>query len=527
MKLLQIAILTSILVLISSFKTFCQFDSLISVYDLNLHSEFEKEVLEGIINENSEDYLALYLAIDSTISWEDYGRIKESIQNKTRLYCLPSFTKFKDKKKINKIYSGVHDQFLVLYDDKALFSETVENGHYQCVSGTMLYALILNELQIPFDIKLFPNHVNLIAYPETEYFILETTAPAQGTVVFNQQFKDHYVKYLFENKLISQQEFEMNSTEQLFDKYFNESEKINMKQLASAQYSNMALDYLQNLKFRRAYELMEKAYLLNPSKKNTYMLFVMLAAALEQIQISSEEFAQYFGKYIRFRDLVQNDDELLALFAQMTFKQLEYEGNVERYDSSYNKVISNVSDSALKMEMNFIYNFERGRKLYNRGDYQAAKEFAEKAYSIKPRQSDAEMMFLSILGDRIEKGVYNKEEEKIIEMLKNYLVEYPQLNKNLNYKTEMLLVYLRLIDKFYYDGNVQKGEKYRIEFEEFYPASEYEFAKVNMDIVHSYNTAASYYFGKGKLKKCREMLDAGLHYVPNNQLLLQRLNMVK
>ena len=126
-KLLPLAILSFVIIIFLPHLSSGQNDSLVTVKDLYFHSEFEKEQLLGIVNGSSKDYLALYLSVDSTVERKEYESVKQSIKIKTEAYSTPSFAKSREDKQVKKIYKEVHEEFLVKYDEDALFSTTFQN----------------------------------------------------------------------------------------------------------------------------------------------------------------------------------------------------------------------------------------------------------------------------------------------------------------------------------------------------------------------------------------------------------------
>jgi tetratricopeptide (TPR) repeat protein len=499
-------------------------DTLVDVNSLTFHSDFEKQVYHDFFEENKEDYFALYMSMDSTIDKSACDVSRRTFEVLISEFKEPSYQKMKKSKLVRKIYNSVHSRLLDKYTMKTNFSAAFSKGEYQCVTGSMLFALVFDELNIPYEIKLLPDHAYLIAYPETDYILVETTNPMKGTMVFNAQFKSNYVDYLRDNKLISKEEYATMSKDDLFDKYYNKPEIINKKQLAGAQYRNMAFAKLGQMDVLDAYHLMEKAYFFHPNQNNSYLLLIMLASALDKTSYKSEEYADLLGKLMHFHGKSLTTDQLFDMFAGMTYRQLEYDGNIELYKKSYQTIINQVKDSALRSEISFLYNYDIGRVLFNKKQYEEAIPYVEKSYAIKPKNGDAEDLFFNLLSINIDKSLYNKnDKEELLNDLNKYKERNPLLENNYTYRSYWLKLCLMLMDDNYYAKNVQKGEKYRLLFEEKYPESEYELRELNDRIVHAYATAAAYYFQKGNYKQSREMINKGLHYSPNNKVLLKRL----
>jgi hypothetical protein len=139
------------------------------------------------------------------------------------------------------------------------FSSVFKTREYHCVSSSMLYALIFNALEIPYEIRLVPNHVYLVAYPKTQFITVETTDPLHGAIVFDAVFKARFVEYLRDAKLVSKEEFYSKSTDALFEEYFNRTDTITIEALASIQYRNKMIEEFGKNKYKNACLLQEKA----------------------------------------------------------------------------------------------------------------------------------------------------------------------------------------------------------------------------------------------------------------------------
>ena len=56
-------------------------------------------------------------------------------------------------KKLKLLFHQVHAHFLKRYEEKATFDEIFKTGTFQCLNASLLYAYILESLQVPYEIK--------------------------------------------------------------------------------------------------------------------------------------------------------------------------------------------------------------------------------------------------------------------------------------------------------------------------------------------------------------------------------------
>jgi len=310
-------------------------DTIVSFADLHFHSDMEKEEFSKI-NEGSEpDYFALFLSADKKVTKDDCNRYKERINSILIPFQKKSFGKLKEKKKITKVYRQVQEQMMDKYIEKALFNDMFVKGEYQCVTSSMLFTHVFNELDIPYEIEFEPGHVYLIAFPNSSKVIVQTTNPNQGVFVYDNGFKNNFIEYMRRNKLISKDEYENKSVDELFTEYYLKTEVADLKQLASIQYSNLAIQKLQESKISESFYNMLKAYYLKPDNKNQFMMALTLGMQMDKMGALDEDYVNYFVMLYKLTKNNINKDLIVSIFNMITDKQLNTKGDIDLYNNSY------------------------------------------------------------------------------------------------------------------------------------------------------------------------------------------------
>lgn len=103
----------------------------------------------------------------------------------TRLYRKLERRKSQYKERRNfyeYFFYAVHKKFLKKYQKEADFNDLVEAGTYNCLTATLLYAHLLNSLQVEYEILEYPYHVNILIKEGDAEFLLETTSPLLGFI---------------------------------------------------------------------------------------------------------------------------------------------------------------------------------------------------------------------------------------------------------------------------------------------------------------------------------------------------------
>ena len=206
-KLLILLLLSiySITNVIGQETQFLMEDTAIFLDELTFNSSKEKSLFRAIYQNRSEDYFSLIFMVKKAIYGSDIKIAKAKLLKKIVSFKHRKL-KEKEAKGVKTIYKEIHSDFLKEYALKNHFNEVFEKGNYNCLSASFLYGYVLEELDIPYQINLLPNHVNLTTYPKTHKIILETTDPISGYFSYNIKFKELYVANLVTYNLINKVE---------------------------------------------------------------------------------------------------------------------------------------------------------------------------------------------------------------------------------------------------------------------------------------------------------------------------------
>ena len=501
-------------------------DSLVFFHDLSYHSDFEKESFKYFFSEDSKNFIAMFLAIGDNSNDEILQTVKKSIQAKIDKYNSPSYKKMKVGKRVKKILKDVHDSYFKKYELQAYFDEIFTDGIFNCVTASALYSIIFENVDIPYAIKISTNHVYLIAYPETNSILVETTNPMEQYIVYDQHFKVKYVEYLTTIKIISEDEAKGKTAEELFNEYFYREKDISLQNLIGIQYYNRAVNLLENKKYEDAFSSFEKAYFLNPSEENGYFLMATDAIILNDCDYSDIKYAEYLAKLSRYKNIGISNDNINREFYKITYTVLVNLSDTALYSKYFNKLITEISDTTLINEIGFIYYSEMGRYLFNKSKYKESLPYSEMAYRIERKNADAENLFISnvIMAYSDMRNLY-----VILDSLNNYAGKYPELAGNNKFQGLRYSVILNLCNRNFSMHNGTKALEYLTMFENSLPPdySNMDISLISRDIVNAYSNAASYYYRKGNYSKTKKYLKKGLEFIPGNYELLNKLNSVR
>lgn len=496
--------------LISASETLvAQSDSIIRFSDLKYHSAFEKTALENFILHN-RDTINLFLAIDENIT--------EKQINDSRSTYLSIFKDLEGKKleskninkKIKISYTDVHKRFLKKYDENQYFPEIFQTGTYNCVSASMLYAMVFNDINIPFKVKASSDHVYLIANPGSNSIVIETTNPGFEQQIFNGDFKQQYVNYLRTSKLLSETEYKNKSTEEIFEENFKQVRDVEFNSLPGLQYYNKALTKLINNQTEDALQLCQKAYFFYPDYQVKTLLHTSLLFHIEKCNFDKVQDIDYLAQFSRFENTDLNT--VVGIFNNIIYNHLQYTDKEAFCDSLYVRLVSQITDKRLMDEIGFTYNINMSYRYQNSDK---VEKYITNALIIKGNHFDAN----TLMRNYLRRKLFN------IANANTLLDTINQLESRYNYeaitsqlKEYKLMAYLKIANAQFEQKKMTAGDKYLQDFEDNCTLPiENEWLNTWVEI--AYSTAAVYHSNKGSKSAAKSYMNRGLKYVPDSRLL--------
>lgn len=180
-----------------------------------------------------------------------------------------SLTKFIDKEKrkmqrynndeyfLEHLFYRVHNKFLKSYKQYMSFEDIFDNGYYDCVTGTALYAYILEELGYDAQIYESNYHVLLVLNLDNKKILMEATDFYTGFV----NDEDEVAKRIAHYKQVNKEEGDYYQFKTFSDNF------INLRQLSGLLYFNLAIKQYNDQDFENALAYLEKAECLYPCSR--------------------------------------------------------------------------------------------------------------------------------------------------------------------------------------------------------------------------------------------------------------------
>ncbi|MBB3700419.1 hypothetical protein KMW28_02695 [Flammeovirga yaeyamensis] len=222
-------------------------------------SMLEYYALNQIETAWQQDHFNIYFSPTDNIKASEFVTMKKEVEDWVNYW---QNQKEKNNKSIvKKIFNKTRNKFLKNYAECSSFSNMLKTGTYDCLTATLLYAHIFNEMGYDFTIKQLNSHVYILLNDEHLGLTLIESTDVYGYVNNEDDIKAREEKYQtrLESSLLYQ-EYGMNL-----------SENLSIKDLAGLQYYNQAVNAYRTQDLDQAQLSLYKASLVTDSPRIIYL----------------------------------------------------------------------------------------------------------------------------------------------------------------------------------------------------------------------------------------------------------------
>jgi len=203
--------------------------------------------------------------------------------NKESANDIYNFVKKLERKKLDKsnsafirlLFAATRQKFLKHYKDYAGFDEMAVTGRYNCLTGTALYALLLDYFHIEHQIIETNYHIFLIASTEEGRILIEATDPANGFVDEPQEI-DKRINLYKQNKVL-----ETEASKKYYRYNFNLYQEVSLDQIEGLLQYNHAISAFNRQKLQSAIDHLDKALDLYNSPRIAEFSSILWLAVME------------------------------------------------------------------------------------------------------------------------------------------------------------------------------------------------------------------------------------------------------
>ena len=207
----------------------------------------------------------------------------------------------KEKDFVRFIFTKTHQEYLKDYKPYASFNELFESGDYNCLTGTILYALALNHFGISYEVIETNYHIFLTVETSQGKILLEATDPLGGFVDTDSGIEKRISTYR-KNSLTA-----TNTNQTSYQFSFDLYNKVSLEELQGLLYYNKAVDSFNHQKLEKSIQYLEKAHELYSSSRIDEFSMILLHA-VQQGDWNSE----MKTKYLRTLQSISEKNILIA-----------------------------------------------------------------------------------------------------------------------------------------------------------------------------------------------------------------------
>jgi hypothetical protein len=158
-----------------------------------------------------------------------------------------------DKAFLNYLFTKTHQRFLRNYKEYTSFNELLDKGYYNCLTGTALYAILLNHFELPYRIIETNYHIFLMVETSAGEVLLETTDPATGFTDSKSEIEKRIHVY-------RRNEIQNANTNKRYYRYsFDLYNDVNLDEMLGLLYYNQAIKAYNNHQWVNSIAYLEKA----------------------------------------------------------------------------------------------------------------------------------------------------------------------------------------------------------------------------------------------------------------------------
>lgn len=492
--------------------------------DLAFHSTYEKQCFTAIDLQQSpkiENILALLMAGNPINGEKEFLKAQQKLDLIIADLEKEKIGEKKLKKSAKIIFDRVHS-YLRLYKESAHFDQIFNDGIYNCLTASALYAFILERFNIPYALVEMPTHVFVLLDPGGENIGLETTDPKEGVFRLD---KSKMVAELRQQKMVSDEESRGKTDEEVYDTYFKKAQiKINLNQLIGLAYHNFAIEKLNEKAFKAAIEYSEKSLFLYPNEDRQIVRMTGLSALTETTTIEKpENFAPFFALYdypIMHKSL---NEKLPSIFEDISKKYLINDYDQEKYNQFYQYFIQQLNKKQQPTEYfvytNYLYT---GMNAGLKRNFIKSLAAFDSAYSIKSGNLRLQELLAISLTEIMNKDKYAFRPTNTDSLL----AKYTFLKDNERFMVLHCQQKLKPLVALFDDGKDTEGfaavTAYEPKLDAIKSTIEH---KLSIEII--YDAIFRFYVRKDDYKQCRHWLEKGLAIEPGNDYLLHQMEMVK
>lgn len=190
-----------------------------------------------------------------------------------------------DKAFVHHIFQKTHQKFLRNFTQYATFRELFYGGNYNCLTGTAIYALMLDHFQVEYRIIETNYHIFVLVDTEKGKVLLEATDPVKGFIDDSQEIEKRIQDY-------KRNDIQEAGIDKKYYRYtFELYSEVKLEQLLGLLHYNIAIAKYNDQEFQAAIAHLDQALELYDSPRiEEFSRIITLSVVESSLSTSVKEF---------------------------------------------------------------------------------------------------------------------------------------------------------------------------------------------------------------------------------------------
>ncbi len=486
---------------------------------LSFHSSIEKEGFANYLSGGKPDYIAMAVAVNPKSGVQEINKVKEVIRTESAFLKNNISGIKKSGKRLVFIFTHVQTTLLKEYDLDADFADMFTSGKYNCLTATLLYSLLFEDLSYKYTIKFMPGHVYPMVYDGDVPYLFETTDPINGCI----ELTDEKQREAIQNGMLlhytNADKEKNNKAAEIFDQYFIKLNNTGIKGLVGYQYLNATYSAFSEQKFLDAFKMVAKANVLTPMDGLKELQGEFLKLSILTEDKTSTLRASLLVAYYNSTDDKNRKNQIVDEFYQSTREILfSHFPSPDSLLPVYKTIYTGITDDDVRKVIDEIYFTQYIAYLESKDKSNEAFDTACKWYA-GGKSKDVAKYFIQDHINSFAIDAYNSRDA--VRSYDSVAGLYPVLMEFELFRNKRCQVIIQAAQQAFRAKNAYEGERLLELFDKggYYT----EATRYCCNPAPVYSQAGSYYFKTGNSVKAKAALKKGLTFDPENQEIKEKL----
>jgi tetratricopeptide (TPR) repeat protein len=442
-----------------------QQDSLIRAL-IAFHTPAEKEAYARAMEApTQENLIALFLHVDPSGVQVDPASVVERIAEFTEQHPRHTLGAAMKVKQLERLFEEVQGAFLTRYNENALFDDLFVNGDFNCLTASILFALLFDEYRLPYELRVRPEHVYVITAVDGTMVSVETTDPVSGVFAYDEKFKRQLLEQLLNAKILSRSQVDTLGADAALASVAEADSVVDIRGIAGALYFNSGLSEHQAGRQGTAIAQLAKGYGLFPFGPTRQTLLMAMAAKVDQSDLTDTADIELLGRTWAIANNDERGDGIVTIHERLLTASLVEHSDTALARKQTEILLRYVEQASVRDRIQFAYQLEFGRFLAIKKDFGGALEHFLLANAINP---DHAQLSEWIVGALVEKLQRSPDRSAFIRNLDSLVELHPELKGLEAMRRCYMITYLIAAEDNFNIDRRQQAESHLSEFESLF-----------------------------------------------------------